>query len=644
MRKKLPILIIFLFLVTAFLVPNVLSALEENPESPSQSQLHAYPLIPAHSTLVEKTADASDSATSEEPISPANSTEPNSTMGEWRLVRYTRTGAIYNNGTVSKLETSPGTLNAWNGTAWVPYIFEDRDDYYFVATGWFAAEIYPSKGYAVFYDANRTEVRIGAEWWRVDVLVNDTWREALNTLGGAKEPEVFLNETHAYITLCFEVEGVGHLNVTYVVEGGRPIKHSVAFVSDLEGENSFRIVQVLEDVYAEGVRVGEEIKTINATTVLNEPRLEFYMNGTFRVFEDPRDPAYNCTVVSPNGDSALRAEVIYFGEANYTISEGDAITLDPHTATVYATSYDLIKGSVYSGSLSNTQSDDDVYFTILSGYSAGTGQYTYAIEFIMGGSLPSTAVVSSVDVYVYLKNSKSIGTQIELFDYEANTWDTLLITTIGTSEYHFSETGLGSEYYDVSNNEGEIRVSTGGSSTGFYGYFDLVKMVVYYNTPPTISSASITNMDDTDNMYARYREYNWTVVVNDPDGYGDIDQVHFVLAQGTTERCGVYWDKDTGFAERSTNNDWIALDATSSTHSGSGTSLTIKFYVWIEWDFGDEDDLEIRCYVKDSGGLESGWQTLQTNYVDVDTSVTVRNFAVDDTRAVSYTHLTLPTN
>ncbi|RLJ00706.1 MAG: hypothetical protein DRP08_06340, partial [Candidatus Aenigmatarchaeota archaeon] len=133
-------------------------------------------------------------------------------------------------------------------------------------------------------------------------------------------------------------------------------------------------------------------------------------------------------------------------------------------------------------------------------------------------------------------------------------------------------------------------------------------------------------------MYAKYKTYTWKVTVTDDDGYSDIDQVHFILAQGTTERCGVYWDDTTGINKRSTNAGWIILGSPSGQSTGVGSTLTIEFYVWIDWDFGDEDDLEIRCWANDTYGHETGWVTMQTDYVDVDTSVTVRGFTVDDSR------------
>ena len=106
---------------------------------------------------------------------------------------------------------------------------------------------------------------------------------------------------------------------------------------------------------------------------------------------------------------------------------------------------------------------------------------------------------------------------------------------------------IGDHVYQMSSNGSlqEIRVIDIIPMQGKYLTYTLVDMkygtflaedIVTHNTAPTITSASISNMDDTDNCYAEKKAYNFVAVVNDVDSAADISAVYITGKQGTTTR------------------------------------------------------------------------------------------------------------
>ena len=146
------------------------------------------------------------------------------------------------------------------------------------------------------------------------------------------------------------------------------------------------------------------------------------------------------------------------------------------------------------------------------------------------------------------------------------------------------------------------------------------------NIVPELVSTSIINLDDTNNIYANRKAYNFQAVVQDNNGTADIDQVKIRTTIGATSYI-LNWDNDGPTCTTSTNPALggaarfsISGDCTTS---AVGNELTVTFPVIFDWAIGDTTDADLQAYVKDETGSIAGWTTLQTDYFDIETDVNV---------------------
>lgn len=122
------------------------------------------------------------------------------------------------------------------------------------------------------------------------------------------------------------------------------------------------------------------------------------------------------------------------------------------------------------------------------------------------------------------------------------------------------------------------------------------------NVPQNTPTPSISNLDDTTYLYAKYRQYQLTANVSDEDGYTDID--YFDLTLTSDSRVTEYWtiryDEDTdSFTEQSDPSDYITLDAGSSSSIESGNSINATFFITINWNHPDVSNTDLKSEVFD---------------------------------------------
>ncbi|GAH46260.1 unnamed protein product, partial [marine sediment metagenome] len=150
------------------------------------------------------------------------------------------------------------------------------------------------------------------------------------------------------------------------------------------------------------------------------------------------------------------------------------------------------------------------------------------------------------------------------------------------------------------------------------------------NNVPTNVAGSITDRDDTDNLYAQKDWYTGSSVCSDADGFADIDYCEFRLKQDAATRAIFRYDEDTNtFTIQEGETEWD-LDTGGSSANESGNNITITWKFKPQWDATQENDLEIELYVVDDEP-ESDTDTAQSNYVDVITDL-VTTFSIDDDR------------
>jgi len=152
------------------------------------------------------------------------------------------------------------------------------------------------------------------------------------------------------------------------------------------------------------------------------------------------------------------------------------------------------------------------------------------------------------------------------------------------------------------------------------------------NADPTITSATGTDLKDTDNMYGMDGYYTFTVVVNDADGATDIDKVYLQAKSDETVRWEVRATSLTGTPAYSIQTGDTIIDQSGSGWAEDGNAGTATFEVRAEFDHPGLADLDLEVYVEDSEGASAGWTEMQTDYFDVINRMVITNLAASDSR------------
>lgn len=134
------------------------------------------------------------------------------------------------------------------------------------------------------------------------------------------------------------------------------------------------------------------------------------------------------------------------------------------------------------------------------------------------------------------------------------------------------------------------------------------------NSAPSNDACSITNPDDSDNLYAQLRDYTIVANVSDADGYADLTTIDVTLQTGTpTERITFRYNEDTDtFSELSGSTTAWTLDTDSSSASKAGTDVSLTYVFTPEWDATEEADLDLKLVSTD--GTDTDTDTYDLNY------------------------------
>ncbi|GAH52624.1 unnamed protein product, partial [marine sediment metagenome] len=139
------------------------------------------------------------------------------------------------------------------------------------------------------------------------------------------------------------------------------------------------------------------------------------------------------------------------------------------------------------------------------------------------------------------------------------------------------------------------------------------------------------NLDDTDNLYAQYREYQITANVSDANGFADLQYLEISLY--SNDRGSLYWtirfDEDTStFSEQSDTSNMISLNTTGSTNSSSSNTLNVTFFFTVHWNHTDTLNTDIKQFVTDDNPqTDTDWY--EVDY-DVETRLDFTTFSLND--------------
>lgn len=122
------------------------------------------------------------------------------------------------------------------------------------------------------------------------------------------------------------------------------------------------------------------------------------------------------------------------------------------------------------------------------------------------------------------------------------------------------------------------------------------------NAPQINQIPICTNLDNSEYLYARNRDYEITVSVSDPDGITDIDYVEITML--SDDRLIAFWtlrfDMGTSlFSERSDPHDYITLSTQSSSSISIENIVNVTFGVLINWNHPNLRDIDIKSIVVD---------------------------------------------
>lgn len=116
---------------------------------------------------------------------------------------------------------------------------------------------------------------------------------------------------------------------------------------------------------------------------------------------------------------------------------------------------------------------------------------------------------------------------------------------------------------------------------------------------PINDSCTITDFDDTDNLYAQIADdYTLQHNASDGSGFADIILCHVNMTQGATVRAMFQFNTTSAaFSIEVGSDKWtLNIGACSNVSSGNYVNMTYKFSV--QWDAVEESDIDLKAYVQ----------------------------------------------
>lgn len=238
----------------------------------------------------------------------------------------------------------------YNGTAWVPYIFDETDDYYQIQSGLIGTRIYKD-GYAEFWNPDMTEIRLYEERWTLEYYDDekDQWKvcDVYSPTFIVDSDATTVNITASFIT-DYPNSGERAFDVKYIFREGRPLKHEITFTSHSTEECFFRVKQKWGGIVSDKVKHSKGTDAITSPTIVNSSWFKFLKaDGSLSVYENQWEMYYGynktthrCYVLENHNlkpveidvhAQGLKADFVF---GNWILSQNENLTIDPDTATL----------------------------------------------------------------------------------------------------------------------------------------------------------------------------------------------------------------------------------------------------------------------------------------------------------------------
>lgn len=143
------------------------------------------------------------------------------------------------------------------------------------------------------------------------------------------------------------------------------------------------------------------------------------------------------------------------------------------------------------------------------------------------------------------------------------------------------------------------------------------------NSYPVINGAVLTNPDDTNKLYAGYRNYTFTLNISDADGFADI---HYARIGLETEDGQYYWkagffEDNKSFVEELYPGNFT-LQTSLSSNNCSGNYLNLTFSITIEVVHTSVTGFRLGCFVNDTNSASDEYEFALDYQTEVNVDIT----------------------
>jgi hypothetical protein len=150
-------------------------------------------------------------------------------------------------------------------------------------------------------------------------------------------------------------------------------------------------------------------------------------------------------------------------------------------------------------------------------------------------------------------------------------------------------------------------------------------------TPSVSGNCYISNMSDTNKIYARYQYYNCIGNYTDINGYADINYAEFRIKASTTIKLQLrFVQANNSFSIVTDSSKWYFYSAGSS-YSKSGNTLNVDWQVKALWGADTDTNDNIEMYIINNEG-GSNTTITQSNYVNIVTNIVPSGFTINSAR------------
>ena len=292
----------------------------------------------------------------------------------------------------------------WNGSRYVPYIFEDKGAYYVVRSGLIGAEIH--RGKAVFYSPDLERLAVGRENWIVYQWIDMEWIPVCASLQKYFDSVTTQLQRDNINVIVEWSTPKGNLTIKYLFR--EKLKHNVEWTPSQDGR--YAIVQFWNETQYDKVFLtnGTILRRSEDKLIGKSDSLTFLFHDDaqpFGILEDQSSAIHLLhKVIFAKGKVNYQGisisngvAYIFYNNDYFDILSGQTIHIDPYTSTLNNPSED---GHVYQwgGGPSYKQETDLTY--IRDGYDDDYGRiYRSYVEWNIS-SIKDTVTITDTD-FIY---------------------------------------------------------------------------------------------------------------------------------------------------------------------------------------------------------------------------------------------------